>query len=318
MKPVDELRDRVAKHIMNAARKVNTPGDAKRFVNLTTRSIDNYEFKSKKRFTLDKVDDEYITRLAKNFRELTALPLGNMTGDPAGSSLLGLAAPNPRRSTAPSGGGGGRRAPSGRRSGGFQAVGTSPDERRQKEKSAFEQLRQRTERLESLRMQQQTTQQTQQTQPTQQVTQPLMYPVPSRGDSRPIIYGGNTRPVLQVKKKPDISINVKQIQNEKNKRRTKTVKKATKSALTKVRKRYTAEKKKIVRALRAGKKKVYDAENEKIKKMKPSARKKARDTLRSKLKTKLSAILGKIKPGSVYKNISSVESAISQVRKYKW
>ena len=155
-------------------------------------------------------------------------------------------------------------------------------------------------------------------QPQQIVQQPVIYPVQS-GSSRPIIYGGGRQqPVLQVKKKPDIAINIKQVQNEKNRRRTKTVKKATKSALTRVRKRYTAEKRKIAKSIRAEKKKMYNTENEKIKKLKPAARKVARASLRSKLKTKLDSLLAKMKPGTTYKNISSLENAISQVRKNRW
>jgi hypothetical protein len=120
------------------------------------------------------------------------------------------------------------------------------------------------------------------------------------------------------KEKPGITINMKQIQNEKNKRRTKTAKKATKSALTAARKRYTKLRKGVVKAIRAAKKKEYDDQNRKVKQLLPSQRKSARAKVKSQLKSKLDALLKTIRPASAYANTANVEAAVSKLRKYRW
>jgi hypothetical protein len=134
--------------------------------------------------------------------------------------------------------------------------------------------------------------------------------MPSSGLSRPA--------GVATKQKPGIHITVKQIQNEKGKRRTKAAKKASKSTLTAARKRYTKLKKEVVKALRVAKKKQYDGANIKIKQLNPSQRKEARAKVQGSLKSKLNALLQQIKPGSRYKNVANVESAMSQIRRLKW
>jgi hypothetical protein len=123
---------------------------------------------------------------------------------------------------------------------------------------------------------------------------------------------------LAKKDKSGITINVKQIQNEKNKRRTKTVKKAKKSSLAAARKRYTKLKKDVIKAIRVAKKKMYDDVNKKIKQLKPSQRKAARSKVKEKLKMKIDALLKKIPPVSSYANIANIESGIGKLRKIKW
>lgn len=127
-----------------------------------------------------------------------------------------------------------------------------------------------------------------------------------------------TATAAELKRKSGINIHVKQIQNEKAKRRSKKAKTATKSAITAARKRYTTLKKRVTKALRVGKKKQYDFENAKIKDLPPAQRKASRAKLHAQLKGKLGGILAKMKPGTHYKNISNVESAILQMKKYKW
>ena len=143
------------------------------------------------------------------------------------------------------------------------------------------------------------------------------------GQGVPIIlpsYGIGTGLARQQAKqeKPGITINMKQIQNEKNKRRTKTAKKATKSALTAARKRYTKLKKGVIKVIRAAKKKEYDDQNKKIKQLLPSQRKSARAKVKSQLKSKLDALLKTIRPASHYANTANVEAAVSKLRKYRW
>jgi hypothetical protein len=134
-------------------------------------------------------------------------------------------------------------------------------------------------------------------------------------------YGIGTTGLLRKpfkKDKSGLTINMKQIQNEKARRRTKAVKKSSKSVLTAARKRYTKVKKGVVKALRAGKKKQYDEANKQIKQLPPAQRKAARTRIRAQMKSKLDALLKKIRPASSYAHTTNVESGVSALRKMKW
>ena len=143
-------------------------------------------------------------------------------------------------------------------------------------------------------------------------TGPIILGQPTAGTSGAAAVAGKAKDSKIVIKQA-----VKQIVNERTRRRTKAVKESTKSALKSKKSEYTKLKKQLKKNLTAGKKQQYSRENEAIKKLPKSARVQARKNLRGKLKAKQQVLLKQL-PSTGRMKYSDVQGLIHRIKKLKW
>ena len=142
------------------------------------------------------------------------------------------------------------------------------------------------------------------------VQQPMMPHVISSGG------GGGKKPTPAEQAKIVIKQNVKQIVNERTRRKKASRTQDTRSAVNK-RKEYNALKKSLKKRFSDLKKQEFKSASAEIKKLKPAERKKARAKLKKDLTDKLRALVAKM-PSSTKKSANELERLITVIKKLAW
>ena len=142
------------------------------------------------------------------------------------------------------------------------------------------------------------------------VQQPMMPHVISSGGG----YGKKPTPAEQAN--IVIKQNVKQIVNERTRRKKASKTQDTRSAVNK-RKEYNALKKSLKKRFSDLKKQEFKSASADIKKLKPAERKKARAKLKKDLTDKLRALVAKM-PSSTKKSANELERLITVIKKLAW